>query len=196
MTLIGLTGGVGMGKSAAADCLARRGLPVVDTDQLARAAVAPGEPALAEILAAFGPQYLDPDGQLRRAELARLVFSDATARARLEAILHPEIRRRWQALAAQWRREARPAGVVVIPLLYETGAQAEVDRVICVACAEAAQRARLASRGWTEEELARRQAAQWPVARKMARADFVVWNDGGLDLLEAQLDRVLAALGL
>lgn len=196
MILIGLTGGVGMGKSAAASYLAGRGVPVADTDQIAREVVAPGQPALAEISAAFGSEFLGTDGQLLRSALGKVVFADPAARAKLEAILHPKIRVRWQAQASQWRDERRPAGVVVIPLLYETDAQAEVDRVICVACREATQQQRLAARGWQPDEIARRCAAQWPIEKKMAQANFVVWNEGSLAVLQAQLNQILAGLNI
>lgn len=196
MKRLGLTGGLGMGKSAAAACLQRRGLPVVDTDQLARELVEPGQPALAEIAAAFGPEVLDAEGRLRRAEVARLVFTDAPRRRQLEAILHPRIRAAWRAQLDAWQEEGRPAAVVVIPLLFETGAAGEFDATLCVACTAASQRERLLARGWSEEEIARRLAAQWPIERKIAAADFVIWAEGGLAQTEAQLDRVLELLRL
>lgn len=194
MRLIGLTGGVGMGKSTAAEWFEQRGLPVADTDAIARQLVEPGHPACDEILSQFGPQYFSPDGRLRRDLLAGLVFENMDARRRLEAILHPRIRERWLAQAARWRAEGRAAGVVVIPLLFETGAQTEVDAVVCVACSAATQQQRLAARGWFPSEIARRNQAQWPIERKLAAADFVVWNEGCLEVLHSQLDRVLRQL--
>lgn len=196
MKLLGLTGGIGMGKSVAADYLRRRGLPVVDTDVLARELVEPGQPALTEIHAAFGPQVLDARGYLRRDVLARIVFADETCRRLLEGILHPRIRNAWRAQVETWRKAGRPAGVVVIPLLFETAAAGQFDATICVACTAASQRERLIARGWSEEEIARRLAAQWPIARKIAAADFVVWAEGGEANTAAQLDRILARLGL
>lgn len=196
MKRLGLTGGIGMGKTAAADYLRRRGLPVVDTDQLARELVEPGQPALADIAAAFGPAVLDAEGSLRRLELAGLVFSDESRRRQLEAILHPRIRAAWRAQLEAWQRAGRPAAVVVIPLLFETGAAGEFDATLCVACSAASQRERLRARGWSDEEIARRLAAQWPIERKLAAADFVIWAEGGLEQTEAQLDRVLDSLGL
>ncbi len=196
MKRLGLTGGIGMGKTAAADYLRCRGLPVVDTDQLARELVEPGQPALAEIVAAFGPAVLDAQGGLRRRELAGLVFSDESRRRQLEAILHPRIRAAWRAQLEAWQRAGRPAAVVVIPLLFETGAGGEFDATLCVACSAASQRERLRVRSWSDEEIARRLAAQWPIERKLAAADFVIWAEGGLEQTEAQLDRVLDSLGL
>lgn len=194
MTTLGLTGGVGMGKSTVAGLLARRGLPVVDSDQLARELVEPGQPALEGIRARFGAEMLDEFGRLRRAALASVIFADAAARRDLEAILHPRIRRRWRDLLGVWRAEGCALAVAVIPLLFEVGAETDCTATLCVACGPASQRARLRERGWSETEIARRCAAQWPVERKLARADFVIWTEGGVDLLEPQLDRVLPLL--
>jgi dephospho-CoA kinase len=191
LKVLGLTGGVGMGKSTAAQLLVTRGVAVVDTDDLARQVVEPGEPALAEVRAAFGPQITGPDGRLRRDELARRVFADPAARTRLESILHPRIRALWRAQVQIWRAEGRPLAVVVIPLLFETQAEAELDATICVACSAAAQYQRLLARGWPPEQIEQRLQAQWPAERKMARADYVVWSEAGLDVQAAQIERIL-----
>ena len=195
MKLLGLTGGVGMGKSAAAQLLRARGIPVVDTDELARQVVEPGQPALAQVLAAFGPHLAGPDGQLRRDELARRVFADPAARQRLEAILHPPIRALWRAQVEAWRKEGRPLAVVVIPLLFETRAEAELDATVCVACSAATQQQRLRARGWPPEQIEQRLQAQWPAETKMARADYLVWTEADLDVHAAQLERILRLLG-
>ena len=187
MKLFGLTGGIGMGKSAAADILRARGVAMVDTDDLSRALTAPGQPTLAEIQKHFGAQILAADGGLNRAELARLVFADEAARKKLEAILHPPIRERWLAQVAAWRAEQKPIAVVVIPLLFETGAETQFDRVVCVACSPATQSVRLTARGWTPAQIAARNAAQWPVQKKMDAAHHVVWSEGALASLAAQL---------
>ena len=194
MKLFGLTGGIGMGKSTAAGFLRRHGVQIVDTDELARQLVVPGQPALSEIQAAFGKKIVAPDGQLRRDELARIVFSDATARKKLETILHPRIRERWLAQVETWRRENRTLAVVVIPLLFETKAESHFDKTICAACSASAQRERLLARGWTPVQIQQRLAAQWPVEQKIARADFVVWTEGALDACAQQIDRIIAAL--
>ena len=195
MKVLGLTGGIGMGKSASARLLRARGVPVVDTDELARQVVQPGQSALAQVLAAFGPQIAGPDGQLRRDELARRVFADPAARQRLEAILHPPIRALWRAQIEAWRAEGRPLAVVVIPLLFETGAEAELDVTICVACSAATQQQRLRARGWTPEQIEQRLDAQWPVETKTARADYLVWTEADLDVHAAQLERILRLRG-
>ena len=194
MKVCGLTGGVGMGKSTAAEFLRARGAQVVDTDELARQLVQPGQPALAEIQAEFGKKVIAPDGQLRRDELARIVFADAAARKKLETILHPRIRERWLAQIEIWRRENRALAVVVIPLLFETQAESSFNKIICVACSAPTQRQRLLSRGWTPEQIKQRLAAQWPVEQKISRADFVVWTDGAPDTHAPQLERIFARL--
>ena len=194
MKAVGLTGGVGMGKSASAQLFRDRGARVVDTDDLARQVVQPGQPALAKVAAAFGPGIVGPDGQLRRQELARIVFADPAARRRLEAILHPRIRTLWCAQVATWRAEGHPLAVVVIPLLFETKAEAELDATICVACSLATQQERLLARGWSAEQIEQRNRAQWPVEQKIARADYLVWTEAGLDVHAAQVDRILRAL--
>jgi dephospho-CoA kinase len=191
MKLFGLTGGVGMGKSACAQLLRWRGAAVVDTDELARELVEPGEPALAEIAAAFGRELLDAEGRLRRDALARIVFADPAARRTLEQILHPRIRDAWHERVAAWRAEGKPLGVVVIPLLFETGAEREFDAVICVACSAETQRQRLLARGWSPEQIEQRIAAQMPIEEKMLRADYVVWTEAGMDVHAQQVYRIV-----
>jgi len=194
MKVLGLTGGIGMGKSASAQLFRSRGVAVVDTDDLARQVVEPGQLALAEVLAAFGPQVAGPDGKLQRDELARRVFADPAARQRLEAILHPRIRALWRAQVETWRTERRPLAVVVIPLLFETKAETELDATLCVACSAATQQQRLLARGWSLEQIQQRLQAQWPAETKMARADYLVWTEPELDVHAAQIDRILRRL--
>ena len=194
MKTFGLTGGAGMGKSTSAEILRARGVPVVDTDELARQFVQPGEPALAEIQSAFGKKITAADGRLRRDELAGIVFADTAAREKLEAILHPRIRAAWLAQVETWRQENHPLAVVVIPLLFETKAEAHFDKIICVACSAASQLERLRTRGWNEEQIRQRLAAQWPVAQKIERADFVVWTEGALEVQRRQWLQILEKL--
>jgi dephospho-CoA kinase len=192
MFLVGLTGGIGAGKSSAAQFLAGCGFPVVDTDVLAREVVQPGQPALAEVVGTFGKDLLNQDGTLNRARLAELVFSNATARTRLERILHPRIRSSWQATVQQWRDSAQQLGVVVIPLLFEISAQSAFDSVACVACTAGTQHTRLRQRRWTDAQISGRLAAQWSMERKMAAANVVIWTEGEMSVHEAQWKRVLA----
>ena len=214
MKVCGLTGGVGMGKSTAAQFLRQHGAQVIDTDELARQLVEPGQPALMEIQAVFGKSVVAPDGRLRRDELAQIIFTDPAARKKLEDILHPRIRERWLAQVETWRaapkrlaaskrsedgsdggrRGNRTLVVVVIPLLFETKAESHFDKTICAACSASAQRERLLARGWTPVQIQQRLAAQWPVEQKIARADFVVWTEGALDACAQQIDRVLKSI--
>ncbi len=140
MKILGLTGGIGMGKSTVAEWFARRGVPVADTDQLAREVVEPGQPAWREVCQAFGQDVVDDEGRLRRAELARRVFADESMRRTLEGILHPRIRDKWKAQVKQWQLQGQALSVVVIPLLFETQAEAEFDDILCVACSAVTQR--------------------------------------------------------
>jgi dephospho-CoA kinase len=183
-----------MGKSTSAQLLQARGVPVVDTDDLARQVVEPGQPALAEVVAAFGPQITGPDGRLCRDELARRVFADSSALRRLEAILHPRIRQLWRAQAEAWRSEGHPLAVVVIPLLFETKAEAELDVTICVACSAATQQERLRARGWPPDQIKQRLQAQLPTDQKIARADHLIWTEGSLGVHAAQIERILRQL--
>ena len=191
MKLLGLTGGVGMGKSACAQFLRARSIPVADTDDLARAVVEPGQPALAEVQQLFGPEMIGADGRLRRDLLARRVFPDPDARRQLEAILHPRIRALWRAQVDKWRAERKTVAVVAIPLLFETKAEPEFDAVICVACSPSTQMERLKARGWSAEQIEQRIRAQMPTEEKIARSNYVIWTDCPLDVHATQLDLIL-----
>jgi dephospho-CoA kinase len=194
MKICGLTGGVGMGKSTAAGFFLARGAQVVDTDDLARRLVLPGQSALAEIQAAFGQQLLAPNGELQRNELARIVFADETARRKLEAILHPRILECCQNQLAVWRAGNCPLAVVVIPLLFEIRAEDQFDRIVCCACSPAAQAERLRARGWSPEQIRQRIAAQLPVEQKIARSHFLLWTEGMVRSLQQQVALVAARL--
>lgn len=181
-----------MGKSTVAEILAQHGVAVVDTDDLARQVVRPGEPALEQIRSEFGPTVFDASRALNREALAGVVFRDEAARRKLEAILHPRIQQLWQRQLAVWKGEGRTQAAVVIPLLFETGSESEFDAVLCIACSPATQRQRLSSRGWTTEQIEQRIAAQMPIAEKMSRAHRVVWNEGDLAGLARQCDCILS----
>ncbi|WP_459616814.1 dephospho-CoA kinase [Bordetella sp. 2513F-2] len=187
MYSIGLTGGIGSGKSRVADMLAEWGAAVVDTDRIAHALTAPGGAAMPAIREAFGPQAVSADGALDRAWMRERVFREPPARAQLEALLHPLIGRETQAQAAQ----ARGAYLVfVVPLLVESGRWRErVDRVCVVDCDPDTQVARVQARsGLTEEAIRRIMAAQAARATRLAAADDVILNDGATtpDLLRAR----------
>lgn len=191
MKLYGLTGGIGSGKSTSGRLLADRGVPVIDTDVIARQIVEPGEPALEEIKDRFGGGVIDPDGRLRREELARRVFGNSAERKDLEAILHPRIREIWGRAAELWRNQGKTKGVVVIPLLFETDAAKLFDAVICVACTASTQRERLKARGLGDTQIDQRLDAQWPLAKKMELANFVIWTEGAVEIHAGQLSRII-----
>ena len=190
--VLGLTGGVGMGKSTAARLLKKVGLPVVDSDDLAREAVHPGTEGLAEIADEFGEGFLKADGSLDRDKMASKVFQDEAARKRLEAIIHPRVRTVWEKQIDQWREQKRPVGVVVIPLLFEVDLQDSFDAVLCGACAATTQRARLRVRNWDDAQITARIAAQMDIAQKMDLADHVLWNEGAPELLMDQMKEILS----
>ena len=191
--VIGITGGVGMGKSTAAKLLREQGVPVVDSDDLARDVVAVGEPALAEVSEIFGAEFMDAQGQLDRGKMAAHIFGNDAERKKLEAIIHPRVRECWLLQMESWRAENVPLGVVVIPLLFEVGAEGEFDSVICVACTGNTQRERLRARGWDDVQIAARIAAQMDVAEKIERANQVVWTEGDINLLREQLQSIFRA---
>jgi dephospho-CoA kinase len=190
MKLFGLTGGIGTGKSTSAGLLAHRGISVIDTDTIAREITAPGQPALVEIATAFGNDLIDALGKLRRAALGEIVFASPEKLTRLEAILHPRIREVWTRQVENWRRENKPAAVVVIPLLFETNAQTRFDAVLCTACSTATQHERLKGRGWSEQQIEQRLAAQWPLEKKIAASNHVIWTEASLEIHERQLERI------
>ena len=185
---IGLTGGIGSGKSTVAEIFASLGVPVIDADLVAREVVEPGTPALAEVAAAFGPGVLGPDGRLDRARLRTRIFADDTARTRLEAILHPRIRARMEALA---RAADAEYCLLVIPLLVEHAQRNLVDRVLVVDAPEPLQVERVCARDGVTPEAARAIIrTQAPRAVRLAAADDVVRNTGA----EARLRREVEAL--
>ncbi len=182
---IALTGGIASGKSRVADLFAALGVPVIDTDLIARQVVEPGRPALADVVEAFGPGVLDADGRLDRRGLRELIFADATARQRLEAILHPAIR-------AEMERQSSAAGgpyqVLVIPLLTEGGRRDHVDRVLVVDAPESLQVERLMNRdSVTREQALASLAAQATRAARLAIADDVISNTGTAEELRGKV---------
>jgi dephospho-CoA kinase len=190
---IGLTGGIGSGKSEVSRLLAAHGAVVIDADRLAREVVEPGTPGLAEVVEAFGPGVLAADGTLDRRELGQRVFGDDDARRRLEAIIHPRVRAR----AAELEAAAGADAVVVhdIPLLVETGQAGSFDGVVVVDVPVETQVRRLVERrGMTETEARSRIAAQAPREQRAGAADWIVDNTGSLADLEAAVARVWTEL--
>ncbi|HZV49048.1 MAG TPA: dephospho-CoA kinase [Candidatus Dormibacteraeota bacterium] len=191
MKLVGLTGGIGTGKSTVAAMLRAKGVCVVDADEATRAVQVPGSEGLDRIVEAFGPDLLTPSGELDRARLASIVFKDPRARQRLNAIVHPLVR----AWMAERVREAagrgEPVVVLDIPLLYESRGEEGLDAVIVVYAPPELQLRRLVElRGMSEAEARERIAAQMPIDEKRRRARYVIVNTGDLDQLRAEVERV------
>jgi len=190
MLRIALTGGIATGKSYCTAAFARLGVPVIDADLLAREAVAPGTRGLEAIGERYGRHLIGADGSLDRAALARVVFSDARARADLEAIVHPEVYRRIREWFANLPAGTRLA-IADIPLLFETGQQHDFDAVLVCACAPSEQVRRVMARNSLSDADARaRIAAQLPIDEKVARADYVIWTDRGYAETDAQVRTV------
>lgn len=183
--LVGLTGGIASGKSAVAEVFRRLGVATVDADAVSREVVAPGSPLLRQLVAAFGPEILRPDGSLDRPALRQRVFADSAALSTLNALTHPAIRER---LMARARAAAGPYAVLEVPLLVEGGLAREVDRVLVVDCDPDVQRARLAARDGSDpaeiEAILRAQASR---DTRLAAADDVLVNSGTLAQLEAKV---------
>jgi dephospho-CoA kinase len=176
---IGLTGGIASGKSTVADMFADLGVPVIDTDVIARDVVRPGQPALEEIREAFGAGVIAADGTLDRSAMRAIVFGDDAARRRLEAILHPKIR---EVTIGQAEAAGGAYQVIVVPLLVESSLRAFVDRVLVVDCDEEIQVARLLERDTESEQQARKiLAAQSTRDERLAIADDVIENEGSLE---------------
>jgi len=187
---IGLTGGIGSGKSTVSALLAERGAVIVDADRIAREVVEPGTPGLAAVVAAFGESVVGPDGGLDRPALAAVVFADPEARARLDGIVHPLVRAR----AAEVVAAAPPDAVLVhdIPLLVETGQAGRYELVLVVQADLDTRVARLIARGMTEDDARARIAAQATDEQRAAVADVVLDNSGTREELAAQVDRFWA----
>ena len=180
---VGLTGGIACGKSEVARIWREQGIPVLDTDRVAHEVMAPGMPAYRAVVEAFGDDIVDEDGRIDRRLLGGQVFEAPSRLALLNRLVHPAVRQRWQA----WREERQRAGehaVVVIPLLFEAGADQGWDAVVCVSATRPKMMERLARRGLTGDAAAQRIAAQLPVAEKAKRSDVVIENNGTLDDLE------------
>jgi dephospho-CoA kinase len=186
---IGLTGGIGSGKTTVAARFEALGAAVVDTDEISRSLTAAGGAVIGELSDAFGARFVTADGALDRAAMRDLVFEDAAARTRLEAILHPAIR---AACDRELARAAGPYALIVVPLLFETrGYLDRLGRTLAVDCPEDLQVARTVSRsGLAAEGVRAIMRAQWPRWRRLQVADDVVWNGGGASELEPQCERL------
>lgn len=195
MRWIGLTGGLGTGKSTVSHFLIRRGIPVVDADKIAKQVLEPGTEGLKQVVLAFGPDILNPDGSLNRTALADLVFSSKEKLLKLESIVHPLVQaevlnqRSW--LADQHTEWA----VYDVPLLFEKNLQSHFDQIILVTSSFEKQVERLKLRNhWNDDEISKRLKAQLPLQDKKARSHHVIENDGSLDDLEKKVATLVELL--
>ena len=194
MVRVALTGGIATGKSTVLRRMRAAGLATIDADVLARQVIAPGAPAYAAVVARFGPEVIDDTGAVDRRALAAVVFADPSARRELEAIVHPAV---YEAIAGWFAAlpADTPLAIADIPLLFETGREGDFDAVVVVACPREEQVRRVIARdGVTRDEAEARIAAQWPIERKVAAADHVIWTTGTVAATERQVDELVRRL--
>jgi dephospho-CoA kinase len=191
---VALTGGIATGKSYVRSRFENLGVPTIDSDLLARDAVAAGTEGLAAVADRFGRNVLQPDGSLNRHALAKIVFSDPESRTALEAIVHPYVRRRTDEWFATLDVRRHPYAIADIPLLYEVKRESDFDGVIVVACSPEIQLRRLLDRDISKPEALQRLAAQLPLDDKIARADYVIRTDGSFEETDRQVEALHARL--
>lgn len=189
---VGLTGGIATGKSTVASLWSAKGVVIIDSDELARRSLEPGTDSYREVLQKFGHGILHSNGTVNRAALGDIVFNDDKKRQILNQIIHPLVRQMWLQLLRECEADAVTEIVAAaIPLLYEVEAENEFECIVTVGCSETTQKARLVAKGLTETQAMARIRAQMPLNKKMDRADFVIWNDGSLDVLAKQAETIL-----
>lgn len=187
---IGLTGGMGCGKSTALSYFQKHGARVVDTDALVKRLLSEDLELRTAIAEAFGKGILDAEGKIDRAKLGRTVFSDSRALQVLETLVHPRVREEWMA----YLREAHPLLVIELPLLFENGLEEYFTHTVCVSCCPELQKQRLAARGVTQTQQEQRIGRQLPIEEKIKRSTFTLHNNGSLEHFEAQIIWILKEL--
>ncbi len=192
MLKLGITGGIGCGKSAAARWVEAHGFRRLDSDQIVRERLLTAPDIIAAVREHFGPGILADGGGIDRTALAARIFPVPAEREWLEALLHPRVTAAWAQAFAGGGEEAR--WVVEVPLLFEKGLEKWFDFTVCVALSPGVQLMRVVERGLSPEMAAQRIRAQWPQGRKIELADFVLWNDGAPEFLEAQVGRLVRSL--
>jgi dephospho-CoA kinase len=188
---VGLTGSIATGKSVTLDDWRQAGAVGIDADALAHQALIPRTPTWDKVVRTFGSKILNKDGTVNRPKLGKIVFADEKKREALNRIIHPAVEKMWTEAIEKLEREAAATVVVVaIPLLYEVAAETKFDCVVVVGCSEPTQLARLTKKGLSKSQAQARIRAQWPLQMKMDRADFVIWNDGRLEVLHQQAETI------
>ncbi|MBK1879562.1 dephospho-CoA kinase [Pelagicoccus mobilis] len=186
---IGLTGGIGCGKSMVAKLLAERGLSTIDADRIVHDLLAEDEATIAEVISRFGEGVRGAEGGIDRAELGKIVFGDSEGLKALEVILHPRVRKTWEKAS-----DSGGVWVIEIPLLFEKNLQKNVDLTICVFSDPHTQVERLEQRGMNRTQALARMERQMPVSQKAELADIVLLNDGSLEFLTEQVDRLVSKI--
>jgi dephospho-CoA kinase len=190
---VGLTGGIATGKSSTLDCWQQAGVVGIDADALAHQALMPKSPTWDKVVRTFGSKILNKDGTVNRPKLGKIVFADEKKRELLNRIIHPVVEKMWTEHIDKLKRSgAARIAIVAIPLLYEVAAEAKFDCIVVVGCSEPTQLTRLARKGLSKAQARARIRAQWPLQMKMDRADFVIWNDGLLEVLHQQAETIWA----
>lgn len=193
--ILGLTGGIATGKSTVTGMLRERGIPVIDADQIAREVVEPGKPAYEAIIGHFGRDILLADGQIDRKKLGEIVFSDESERQKLNAIVHPEVRRVMREEAETAEKNGASIVFMDIPLLYESKLQYMVEKIVVVYAPAAMQLARMMERDELDHEQAqKRLRAQFPIDQKREEADFLIDNSRSREETERQVEDMLAKI--
>jgi len=184
---VGLTGGIASGKSMTLDHWQQTGTAGIDADVLAHQALIPRTPTWDKVVRTFGSKILNKDGTVNRPKLGKIVFADEKKRGALNRIIHPAVEKMWtEAIEKLERENVATIVVVAIPLLYEVAVETKFDCVVVVGCSEPTQLARLTKKGLSKSQAQARIRAQWPLQMKMDHADFVIWNDGWLEVLHQQ----------
>ena len=194
MLRVGLTGGMGCGKSTVAALFRERGVPVIEADPLAHQLMEPGQPAYPEVLREFGREILDAKGRIARPKLAQIVFRDPARLARLNQIVHPRLLAEVDTWAAKVERSGSELAIIEAPLLLESGAAKRLDRLIVVWCTPEQQRQRLVVRGMSADEIERRLAAQLSLEEKLRLASDRIDCSGSLEYTIKQVEALLAKL--
>jgi dephospho-CoA kinase len=192
---VGLTGGIASGKSTTLEQWREAGAAVIDADELAHEALTTDTPTWEEVVRTFGKGILNKNRTVNRPKLGEIVFADEGKREALNRIIHPSVDRMWHEEIERLASEGRAEVVAVaIPLLYEVAAESQFDCVVVVGCSEPTQLVRLTKKGLSETQARARIGAQWPLPKKMDRADFVIWNDGAPEVLHQQAEIIWATI--
>jgi len=186
--VLGVTGGIGCGKSTLAELLSGTGWHIVDSDQIASELMQPGRENWKNMIDGFGQEILNKDQSINRRVLGELVFGDPAARQKLNELTHPSIRAAWNSQRDEFlTRQPQNNVAVIIPLLFEAGLQDDFGRIASVGCTEDTQWQRLRTREWSDEHIRQRLESQWPLAEKMQLSHTVFWNEGSVERLRSQV---------